>query len=151
MHKHLISYDQLEQLACSARPSREKLASLIEILTSNVINSQRWQVRLLGRELLMPSPFVSELIDQEAMPKARLTMALLAEVTGIPHQDPALLRCLFSVMAPVLTLLVISREISTPLTGLFEQPAEELANHLQRFALAGLDEVSDKYRTRVEE
>ena len=107
---------------------------------------QRWQARLWARELLTPSPFLSELIDREAMPKVRLVLALLGEVTGIPAQEPALLRCLFSVIAPYLTLQVISREIPTPLTGLFEQPPEDLARHLQLFAQAGLEAVARDYR-----
>ncbi|SDK29395.1 transcriptional regulator, TetR family [Pseudomonas delhiensis] len=145
MHKHLIGYDQLEQLTRNERPPRDKLAGLIGALTLNVANGQRWQARLWARELLTPSPFLSELIDQEAMPKVRLVMALLGELTGIPAQEPALLRCLFSVIAPYLTLQVISREIPTPLTGLFEQPAEDLARHLQLFALAGLEAVARDY------
>lgn len=149
MHKHLISYDQLEALARSPQACREKLAALIDALTLNVASGQRWQARLWARELLAPSAFLAELIDREAMPKVRLVMALLGEITGIPPQHPALLRCLFSVMAPYLTLQVISREIPTPLTDLFEQPTEDLARHLKLFALAGLEAVARDYHAQA--
>ncbi|MDF3932001.1 TetR/AcrR family transcriptional regulator [Pseudomonas citronellolis] len=145
LHKHLISLDQLEQLARSELPARDKLASLIRAITFNVANGQGWQTRLWARELLAPSPFLVELIDQEVMPKVSLVLALLGEITGIPPGEPALLRCLFSVMAPYLTLQVISREIPTPLTDLFEQPAQDLARHLQLFALAGLQAVAQDF------
>ncbi|WP_160287720.1 TetR/AcrR family transcriptional regulator [Pseudomonas knackmussii] len=149
MHKHLISYDQLEQLTRSEQDSRDKLALLIDALTLNVASGQRWQARLWARELLAPSAFLAELIDQEAMPKVRLVMGLLSEVTGIPLQAPALLRCLFSVMAPYLTLQVVSREIPTPLTDLFEQPTEDLARHLKLFAQAGLEAVARDYHAQA--
>lgn len=142
MHQHLISLEQLQQLACSDRPARERLVDLIRALTLNVINGKRWQARLWSRELLTPSPYVSELIAEEAMPKSRLVLSLLGELTGIGVDDPALLRCLFSVIAPVMMLQVISRDIPTPLSGLFEQSEEALAEHLVRFALAGLDAVT---------
>ena len=67
MHKHLISYDQLEQLTRSEQDSRDKLALLIDALTLNVASGQRWQARLWARELLAPSAFLAELIAQEAM------------------------------------------------------------------------------------
>lgn len=146
MHKHLMSYDQLQRLAHSESAPRDKLATLIEALTLNVTNGQRWPARLWVRELLTPSPFGAGWIDEEAMPKARLLMALLSEITGIPPQDPALRRCLCTVVAPYLTLQVISREIPTPLSGLFEQPEKELARHLRIFVLAGLDAISQAYR-----
>lgn len=149
MHKHLISYDQLEQLARSELDPRDKLAQLIDALTLNVANGQRWQARLWARELLAPSAFLAELIDQEAMPKVRLVMGLLGEITGIPEHDPAALRCLFSMMAPYLTLQVISREIPTPLTHLFEQPTEDLARHMKLFALAGLEAVARDYHGKA--
>lgn len=149
MHKHLISYDQLEQLMRSDQDCRDKLAMLIDALTLNVASGQRWQARLWARELLAPSAFLAELIDQEAMPKVRLVMELLGEITGIPAQSPALLRCLFSVMAPYLTLQVISREIPTPLTDLFDQPTEELARHLKLFAQAGLEAVARDYHAQA--
>ncbi|SDH44450.1 TetR/AcrR family transcriptional regulator [Pseudomonas panipatensis] len=146
MHRYLISYDQLERLTRSALAPRDKLAGLIDALTLNVTQGERWQARLWARELLSPSPFLSELIDQEAMPKVRLVLSLLSEITGIPAQDPALLRCLLSVMAPYLMLQVVNREIPSPLTGIFEQTAEELAQHLKTFALAGLEALALEHR-----
>ncbi|WP_313307170.1 TetR/AcrR family transcriptional regulator [Stutzerimonas balearica] len=145
MHKHLISYDQLQQLMQSPGEAADKLAALIDALTLNFANGERWQARLWARELLAPSPFLAELLEREAMPKVRLVKALLGEITGIPTQAPAMQRCLFSVMSPYLTLQVISREIPTPLTELFEQPTADLARHLKLFIRAGLEAVAREY------
>ncbi|KAF1051485.1 MAG: putative HTH-type transcriptional regulator YttP [Stenotrophomonas maltophilia] len=146
LHKYLISLDHLEQLTRSEHSAEERLGALIDALTLNVTHSEHWQTRLWARELLSPTPFLSELIDQEAMPKVRLVLALLSEITGIVIDDPALLRCLLSVIAPYLTMLVVSRDIPSPLRGLYQQPAESLARHLRCFVLAGLRAVAEAYR-----
>lgn len=66
----------------------------------------------------------------------------LSEITGLSRKDPALLRCVTSVIAPCLMMLVLDRATPNPFRNLLEQPAEQIKSHLIRVALAGLREVS---------
>jgi hypothetical protein len=72
------------------------------------------------------------------MPRFKLMSDILSEVTGFSAQDPALLRCVLSVIAPMLMMLVVDRDTPTPFRALMTRPADELKSHLKHFALAGL-------------
>ncbi|WP_233146379.1 TetR/AcrR family transcriptional regulator [Pigmentiphaga sp. NML080357] len=141
VHKHLISLDYLARLAHSAQPPRQKLEAFLDGLTASLLNSEGWHIRLWAREVLAPSPHLAGIIEAEALPKFGLISAIIGEITGIPPGDPALTRCVLSVMAPCMMLLVIHRDMNSPIQAIFEQPAEVLASHLKTYALAGLDAI----------
>ena len=47
-----------------------------------------------------------------------------------------------SIVAPCMMLMVVDRKAPSPPQQVLAQPAADLAEHLKRFALAGLDAVS---------
>jgi len=141
VHKHLVSLDYLTRLAHSAQPPRHKLEIFLDGLTASLLNADSWHIRLWAREVLAPSPHLAGIIDTEALPKFGLISAIIGEITGIPAGDPALTRCVLSVMAPCMVLLIIHRDMNSPIQALFQQPAADLAAHLKTYAFAGLDAI----------
>jgi len=141
VHKHLVSLDYLARLAHSAQPPRRKLEAFLDGLTTSLLNADSWHIRLWAREVLAPSPHLASIVEAEALPKFGLISAIIGEITGLPAGDPALTRCVLSVMAPCMVLLIVHRDMNSPIQALFRQPAPDLATHLKTYALAGLDAV----------
>ena len=109
-----------------------------------IIDDTGWHTRLWAREVLSPSPLLNQILREESLPKFQSLSQILAELTGLPVGDPALTRCVLSVVAPCLLLLVVGREVETPVQSLYAQPAASLHAHLLSFALAGLAAVGVK-------
>ena len=137
-HKHFVSLENLTALAQSVLSPQQKLEAFIDGMVASLFDDKGWHNRVCAREILAPSPHFASLIGEGVMPKFRLVADILGDITGIPPGDPALARCVVSIMAPYLMLLVIDRDTPNPFQALLSQPVEELAAHLKRFAVAGL-------------
>lgn len=142
-HDRLIQLDDLRELSNSTLPPE---AQLRHIMTQLVLTSrcapQAWHLRLLAREVLVPSSHLQVVLENVALPKLQLIRRLLSDITAIPEDDPALTRCMFSIGAPCLMLIVGGRNFSGTSQAVFEMPAPVLAEHLYQFALAGLHAIA---------
>lgn len=146
-HKHFVSLENLTALAHSSLSPREKLGAFIDGMVASLLDDHGWHNRVCAREILAPSPHFASLIREGVMPKFKLVADILSDITGIPPGDPALARCVVSIMAPCLMLLVIDRDTPNPFQALLSQPPDDLAAHLKRFALAGLETVRDSRKS----
>lgn len=143
VHTHVMSLAYLRELADSALPAEEKLGVFLEGLVSAVVDTSSWHTRLWAREILTPSPLLSQVMREEAMPKFQVLSGIVAEITGLPPGTPALTCCVLSVLAPCLVLLVLDPEVDSPLRELSDRPAAELAAQMRVLALQGLRAVRD--------
>lgn len=149
-HSRLISIDNLRQIAGGDAPARAKLKQIIEGLVDAATGNESWHVRVLSRELLSPSSHLQVLMHDEILPKTQVVSAILSEITAIPIGDPALLRCLASVAAPSVMLLVVGRN-STPFAeDILKMTREDLIGHLYGFAIGGLEAISRGYANQVQ-
>ena len=105
-------------------------------------------MRVLSRELLSPSSNVEVLQQTEILPKLPLVLTIFSEITSIPKDDSALLRCLISVLAPCTMLLVAGRSLSRVTTGIFSTPRDILVEHLYQFSIGGLEAIVRDYENR---
>ena len=140
-HGRVIKLEALRQLADSSLPPADKLKRLIETLIDTALSDGVWHARILARELLAPSSHLKVLLDIEVQPKLAIVARILSEVTGIPLGDPALLRCMVSIAAPGLMLLVAGNGLPGPAQLVRQMPRDEILAHMHRFALAGLEAV----------
>ena len=108
---------------------------LREIIKKATGDAEGWHLTVLAAEIFTPSSHIQVLFESEILPKASLMKEILGEITAIPADDPALTRCLLSVGAPCLSLLIGRRGIPGPLQDLAQQPPEVLVEHLHGFAL----------------
>ena len=141
VHRHLVTADFLRHLADSALPARTKLDRFIDGVCGNLADVEQWQTRLWARELLSPSPHLRQIMRSEALPKFKALSRILAEVAGLPPQHPAVPRCVLSVMAPFLMLLVMHRDLPGPARIIHRSRPEQIAAQMKIYVRAGLEAV----------
>ena len=107
-----------------------------------------WHLDVLAMEVLSPSPHNREMTQTSMSPKLIIITRVLSEITRIPLNDPALLRCFLSAVTPCTMLLLAARGAPGPMHDLRQMPPDVITDHLHRFALAGLDAVAREYARR---
>ncbi|WP_246623804.1 CerR family C-terminal domain-containing protein [Sphingomonas colocasiae] len=136
-HRRIVSRDALEEIAALDLPAPRKLRMLLDMLVSVVVRTEHWSSRVLLRELASPSSHFVVLRQNEVLPKLGIVLSLISEITGIPMGEPALFHCFLSTAAPC-AMLIMTRGALIP-EGMPPLAPELLADHLHRFAMAGLD------------
>lgn len=150
-YSQLINIADLRRLVGSEVPPATKLRVLIEQVVERATQEPRsWQSRVLAREVLSPTSHLQTLFQDEALPKMALLMALFSQITQIPKEDPALIRCLLSVMAPCLMLMVGGRSLPGPCKEVSQMPSKTVVDHLYHFAMGGLAAISQEYAEQAE-
>lgn len=144
-HGRLIRFEDLQQIVERDLPARDKLKELIGEVVEGAIDKNSWHARVLAREILSPSSYFQVLQQKEILPKVQLILGILSEITSIPVDDPALIRCAVSVVAPCAMLVVFSRSPFTLANELFQMPREIMVAHLYQFAIGGLEKVGQEY------
>jgi AcrR family transcriptional regulator len=141
-HRRVLDLADLRQLAQDERAAAVKLGVLIDWIVRKATGRQQvWHARVLARELLSPTSHLQVLRRTEVRPKLSIIQAILSEISGIPPEDPALLRCALSVFAPCLMLLIGMPGVPSNLQRVRRMPREEVSDHLRCFALAGLEAI----------
>ncbi|WP_296250573.1 CerR family C-terminal domain-containing protein [uncultured Stenotrophomonas sp.] len=147
-HRQLLDLDDLQRIAGSALNPEQRLYELLAGLVQRAQQPEAWAPRVLARELLAPSSHLQVLMEEAVPPKMMAVAHILSEISGIPANEPALLRCLLSVAAPCMMLIVIGRDVPGPLQAVVQGPSQPLLAHLHRFAIAGLQAVGEGYRSK---
>lgn len=140
----LINLEKLSEIHGRSCLAQEKLAAAIEMIVNRLHDERGWHGRVFAREMIAPSPHFSALVKDGVMPRFKLMSDILAGITGFAPSDPALLRCLLNVIAPMLMMLVVDRETPSPFRALMMQPADDLKSHLKQFAMAGLLAIKEQ-------
>jgi AcrR family transcriptional regulator len=149
-HRRLMDLADLEQVTRAPLPASEKLKLLIGHLVQKAADSSEdWHMAVLAAEVLAPSSHFEVLFRSEVPKKISVIKGILSEITGIPANDPALMRCLLSVAAPCLLLQIGRRGIPGPVQAILRMPHETVVEHLHRFAIAGLEAVGQDYARRA--
>ncbi|MFT7723459.1 MAG: CerR family C-terminal domain-containing protein [Roseateles sp.] len=150
-HRRLVDVDDLRQVADSGLPPTAKLRLLIEQLVARATQEpQSWHLRMLAREVLAPTSHLQTLIQDEAQPKMAIAKRVLGEITAIAEDDPALTRCLLSVAAPGLMLMVGGRNFPGPAQEVFRMSPQTIVDHLYHFALGGLAAIGREHARQAE-
>jgi AcrR family transcriptional regulator len=146
-HRRLIDVADLQRLATGDLAPEDKLKALMQLLVRKTSAAGGgWHLTVLAAEVLAPSSHMQVLFQSEVPAKASFVLRILSDISGIPVGDPALLRCLLSVAAPGLLMLITRRGIPGPLQAIRHMPGEVLVEHLHRFAIAGLKAVGEDFR-----
>ncbi|WDS34794.1 CerR family C-terminal domain-containing protein [Pseudoxanthomonas sp.] len=143
-HRGLVSLSELSRLADSGLSASEQLREVLDRIVGGIVEADGWHVRVIAREIASPSPHLDMLFAQEVMPKMARLVQVISQITGIPAGDPALMRCLLSVAAPCL-MLMIGGHLPGPIQQVFQMPRAVLVGHLHAFAMAGLAEAGRQH------
>jgi len=141
-HGRLIDVNDLKRVDALPIPPEEKLRHLITFLVNSGVDGGKWPAKVLGRELLSPSSHFATFQQTEILPKISILLRILSEITHLPPDDPALLRCLISVAAPCAMLLMFRKTASPLAERLIVMPRETIIEHLHSFAIGGLETIS---------
>lgn len=148
-HRRIISLDDLQRIVDGELPAHQKLAWCIDSLIEAAMDNHGWHARIFARELLAPSSNLKTLFEEDLQPKFAIIRRILGEVTGIPADDPAVLRSMINIAAPCLMLLVAGNGLPGPAQQVLRMPRQELSAHLHRFAFAGLEAIGREHAERA--
>lgn len=145
-HRRLGKLSDLRALSESELPAKAKLRVLIYGLVRPATKRQPgWHINVLAKEIFAPSAHFPFLFEAEVPTKLAIIKQILSDITSIPADDPALVRCVICVLAPCSMLLVAARGAPGPLDEVRRMPREAIITHLHTYALAGLEAISREH------
>jgi AcrR family transcriptional regulator len=144
--RRFITYDDIAAAVADKAGAKAKLRALIELAVARLTasGSAGWAMRVIAREMAAPSPAFLALRQREILPRALLMKALVAEIVNLPPDHPAVARAALTIIAPFAMLSIADHSIlerAFPSLSLDDKGADALADHLYRYAMAGLAEV----------
>jgi len=148
-HQRMVSLDELHRIDAQDAPPADKLRAVFEMLVQSSRKPRGWHARLFAREVLAPTSNLREVFGEALQPKIAIVVRIISQVSGLAADDPALLRCLISTMAPCLMLLVASHQMPGPAGKVAAMPAAQLVAHLHAYALGGLAAIQPTQAARA--
>jgi hypothetical protein len=145
-HSRFVTFAEAAAAVADKKDARSKLEAILELIVGTLVGPalSSWVLRVIGREVVAPSPVLNTLRDTEFLPKTRIMKSIVSELMGLPEDHPAVARGCVSVMAPCFMLLIFDRSIlkrAFPNLGLGPNDATALVRHMLHYALAGLPAV----------
>jgi AcrR family transcriptional regulator len=146
-HSRLVTFDAISTAIAGKADARAKLEAILGLVVQALTGpvSSSWVLRVLGREIIAPSPAFDLLREKEFLPKTRILRGLVGELMGLPTDHPAVARGCISIVAPALLLLIFDRRTlkrGFPSLGLASEDSADLVRHMVQYALAGLAAVA---------
>jgi AcrR family transcriptional regulator len=124
--------------------AKAKLEAVVGAMVQTLLGpvSSSWVLRVLGRDMVTPSPTTDAAKEKLILPRARILRSFIGELMGLPEDHPAVARGCISLMAPLCMLVLADRRMlkrALPSLGLGAADAPALAQHITQYALAGLE------------
>lgn len=148
-HRQIVSLDELEALADAAAPARTRLKSVLGHLIEHASHRNgSWGVRVIMRELLLPSPLAPALVKKAILPKAGVVMGLIAQIMRLPQHHPAVQKGFVLTMAPCAALLIVPQGLRSRILPALEQDASGMLDDVIAHAIAGLQALAKRHKPR---
>lgn len=152
--KRLAPSEELAAVVAQESDPKAKLTAFIGLLMQRLSGpvSSSWAVRLLSREIVSPSVIFDEIRMKEMQARKSILQSIVAELTGLPPNHPAVARSCINIMAPVGILMIISPqrfERTFPSLSFTPEGIEDLTQHMVQFALAGLAGIAKGYQNAM--
>jgi AcrR family transcriptional regulator len=144
--RRFLDITHLQRIVQAPQPASDRLRTLIEqVLHKAASGREGWHLRVLAAELLTPSSQGQAPLQSAAPQKLDLLKGLFSEISGIPADDPALIRCILCVTAPWAMLLIGPRGGGGAVQQILGMPHAQVCEQLHRFALAGLQDAGRQH------
>lgn len=138
-HKQIISLDDLQNILEGKGNDEDKLRKVLARLVQAALNSPSfWGIRLLMRELVTPSPFLSVLFTQAVLPKSLVGRTLMSRVLKLPEDHPTVQRALALCVLPCLSLILFPENLRTQVFPATSANTEGLLDDIHCYVQAGL-------------
>jgi len=142
----LVTTEEVVAAVAGKTDAKAKLEAVIGLIVPAITGpaASSWAVRVLGREIVCPSPALEPLLE-DATIRIGIMRSIVGELVGLPEDHPTVTRSIISLMGPVLLLLIYDRRMFCrmfPGFGLTPKDNAEVIRHWVQFALAGLSAVA---------
>jgi len=146
-HERVLAWEGLAEIAATTASPAEKIRRFISLHLEALfgLGSHAWELRVVSRELISPSPALLRLHAEQLAPRMLMIDSIVAEAMGLAVDDPAVRQAAFCTMTPSLMLLtgppgMIHMMTGSPQAG----PAEVsgLAERLARYAMGGIEALA---------
>ncbi|ELC3362346.1 CerR family C-terminal domain-containing protein [Escherichia coli] len=111
---------------------------------TKLCNPGDWHGRVFARELLSPSVQLGDFVNTEGAKKIQSVRRIVGEAAGLSEDDPRLLPCMLSVVAPCMMLMVAGNRMPGPVQEIVAMQAKALTAHFKLFSLAGLKAIREQ-------
>lgn len=126
----------------------EFLRPIMRWLTAPVTKS--WEMKLLSREIVSPSPMKEAFMQTETLPKINIGRQILAEVIEADPNDPLVGRTFLTVLAPCLLMAIADREMFETMlqtSNRSEAESEALIKLYLTFIKAGIAAIRQAHKS----
>jgi AcrR family transcriptional regulator len=147
-HSRLVSIDIVTEITRSTASAADKLRLLFRKIVGEVANRNdgAWELRVLSRELLAPTPLMDGMMRNQVMPKAKLMTGMIGEILGVPASHAAVSRSTVSIIGPCLFLLIANPDWQKKIFPTLLTDRDALVDHMVTFALGGLQSIAADLR-----
>lgn len=147
-HARLISIDIVAEITQSSASGADKLRLLLRKIVGEVArrDAGAWELRVLSRELMAPTPLMDGMMKNQVMPKAKMVTGLIGDILGVPPTHPAVSRSTVSIIGPCIFLLVANPDWQKKIFPTLLIDTDALVDHMVAFALAGLRSIAASLR-----
>lgn len=148
-HARLVSIDSVTAITQSKASGEDKLRLLLRKIVEEVArrDAGAWELRVLSRELLAPTPLMDGMMRNQVMPKAKMVTAMIAELLGVPPAHPAVSRSTVSIVGPCIFLLVANPDWQKKIFPTLLVDTDELVEHMVAFSVGGLRSIAAGLRS----
>ena len=106
VHLHLLNLDALIVLQNAQLSSKEKMEVFFNILLENVLDEDRWEVKVWARELLNPTSVLRKIVNEKAYPKFKIVTKIFSDYTGYSVEDYKLYSRMLHIMSPFILVIL---------------------------------------------
>ncbi len=150
--KTLEKHPVLLGVAADAPPEK-KLRAYVQSLLLRIFDKgpTAWHGRLMMREMIDPTAALDSLVEERIRPMAEQLQKITAEILGCPLNDERVRPCSFSVVSQCL----FYHHCQPVILRLFPKQTFDsagiarLADHITRFSLAAMNNLSETKATKI--
>lgn len=150
-HARLVSIDLVAEITESKASGADKLRLLFRKIVEEIAKRDAggWELRVLSRELMAPTPLMDGMMRNQVVPKAKMLTGLIADILGVPPDHPAVGRSTVSIVGPCIFLLVANPDWQKRIFPTLLTSTDELVDHMVTFAVGGLQSIAANLRRSV--
>jgi TetR/AcrR family transcriptional regulator, regulator of cefoperazone and chloramphenicol sensitivity len=140
----------LDEIVSSRASASQKLGALLTAILKwiTIPGANSWELRLLAREIVEPSPAHEQFASTAALSACRIARQIAADLIGAHPTDAVVGRTILTSMAPCLVLCLGSRAMLMTILPALADPGVEagpLVEHSARFICAGIEATARHY------
>jgi AcrR family transcriptional regulator len=145
-HARLVSIDLVTLVARQVDDPAAGLRMFLAGIVKEIARKEQgaWELRVLSREMLAPTPMIERMLANQVAPKAKLIGGMIGGMLGLPPTHVAVSRCIVNLMGPCVMLLMVNDQVLGKILPSLKLEPEALVEHLVTFALGGIKAVAAK-------